>query len=290
MTLFVQPLGHAQVQAQLANLLAQNAFPHALLLHGPQGIGKATLARWLAARLICGAGELGRNPLTPNKTSPLWAQLQAGSCPDFHILTVPEKKKSIGVEDVRILLETLQRSSEHARVVVLDALDDLTPDAANTLLKQLEEPRPGIYFLMACHQLSAVLPTIKSRCRLQKMGVLSEADVASVLATQGAASGTEMAEAAAAQGRPGAWLALSNAQKAALQGLKNGQLPNASTPQLLNILQQHLATLPPNFKHAQAHSQLAKLQTQQATLNLPAALVHEQALKLVAPLMATTNC
>jgi DNA polymerase-3 subunit delta' len=284
MNLFGQPLGHQATQAQLADLLAQGAFPHALLLHGPQGIGKATLARWLAARLICGAGEAGRNPLTPNKISPLWAQLQAGSCPDFHILAVPEKKKSLGVEEVRSLLETLQRSSEHARVVVLDALDDLTADAANTLLKQLEEPRPGIYFLMICHQLSAVLPTIKSRCRLQKMGVLSEAETASVLATQGA-TGTDMAEAAAAQGRPGAWLALSNAQKAALQGLKNGQLPNASTPQLLNILQQHLAALPPNFKHAQAHRQLAKLQTQQTRLNLPATLVHEQALKLVAPLL-----
>lgn len=283
--MFMQPLGHAQVQAQLATLLAQSAFPHALLLHGPQGIGKATLAHWLAARLICGAGEGAKNPLAPNKTSPLWAQLQAGSCPDFHTLIVPEKKKSIGVEDVRNLLETLQRSSEHARVVVLDALDDVTPDAANTLLKQLEEPRPGIYFLLICHHLSAVLPTIKSRCRLQKMGVLAEAETASVLAAQGA----EMIEAPLAQGRPGAWLSLSAAQKAALQGLKNGQLPNASTPQLLSILQQHLAALPPSFQYAQTHSQLAKLQTQQENLNLPQVLVHDQALKLVMSVLTTTN-
>lgn len=284
MSLFTQPLGHSALQAQVAQLLATGVLPHALLLHGPQGVGKATLARWLAARLICGpaAGE-ARNPLTPNKASPLWAQLQAGSCPDFHVLTVPEKKKSIGVEEVRTLLETLLRSSEHARVVVVDALDDVTPDAANTLLKNLEEPRPGIYFVLVCHQLSSVLPTIKSRCRLLKVGVLNDAETAAVLAAQGA----ELVEAALAKGRPGAWLGLTAAQKAALQGLQQGVLPSVSTPNLLTLLQQHLATLPPDYVVAQTHASLAKLQANQERLNLPMALVHEQALKLAQPLLPT---
>ncbi len=278
MNLFAQPLGHAQVQAQLAQLLAQGAFPHALLLHGPAGIGKATLARWLAARLICGADAAARNPLTPNKASALWAQLQAGSCPDYHQLVIPEKKKSIGVEEARALLDALHRSSENARVVVLDALDDLTPDAANTLLKNLEEPRPGLYFILVCHQLNRILPTIKSRCRLVKLGVLTEAETAVVLAAQGA----ETTDSVLAKGRPGAWLSLINAQKAALQGLRQGQLPAASTPQLIEILQQHVATLPPTLPHARLHQALSKLQQQQEALNLPMALVHEQALAMVA--------
>jgi DNA polymerase-3 subunit delta' len=288
MSLFTQPLGHTAAQAQLAQLLAQGKFPHAVLLHGPQGVGKATLARWLAARLICGpAAEAARNPLSPNQATPVWAQLQAGSCPDFHLLTVPEKKKSIGVEEVRSLLETLLRSSEHARVVVVDALEHITPEAANTLLKTLEEPRPGIYFILVCHQLSAVLPTLKSRCRLIKLGVLTEAETTAVLAAQGAELAAEFTQIALAKGRPGVWLGLSAAQRAALQGLRAGVLPAASTPQLLPLLQQHLASLPPRYPVAQAYAQLAKLQNQQAHLNLPIALVQEQALKIIQPLLVS---
>ncbi len=281
--MFTQTLGHSAVQAQLAQLLAVGKFPHAVLLHGPLGVGKATLARWVAARLLCGAaaGD-SRNPLTPDRTSALWAQLQAGSCPDFHTLSIPEKKKSIGVDEVRALLETLLRSSDHARVVVVDALDAVTPDGANTLLKTLEEPRPGIYFVLVCHQLGLVLPTIKSRCRLMKMGLLSDNETAAVLAAQGA----PMEDASLAAGRPGVWLGYSAAQKAARSALQQGQLPAANTPQLLDFLQQALQDLPPQLAVAGVYQQLGVLRRQQATLNLPAALVHEQALALVQPWFA----
>ncbi len=279
---FPQPLGHSAVQAQLAQMLGQGQLPHTLLLHGPRGVGKATLARWLAARLICGAAEAeSRNPLTPNKNSAQWAQLQAQSCPDFYVLTPEEDKKSIGIKAVQTLLEKLQRSADTARVVVLDCTDDLTPEAANTLLKTLEEPRPGVFFILVAHQLEAVLPTIRSRSRLIKMGLLSEAETAAVLATQGAQGATDTEAAALAHGAPGWWLGQSAAQRAALNGLSHGTLPSASTPGLMPLLLHHLATLPPSFKVAQVHQTIAQWHAQQQALNLPAAMVHEQALNLL---------
>ncbi|PIZ31561.1 MAG: hypothetical protein COY40_01740, partial [Alphaproteobacteria bacterium CG_4_10_14_0_8_um_filter_53_9] len=151
----------------LENLLQSGKMPHALMLTGPQGIGKAALATQLAWRLICGEGNAG--PLSSDETASAWHQLQAGSCPDFHVLQVPEKRKSIGVEDVRQLLSTLHRTADTQRVIVVNTADALTPESANTLLKTLEEPRPGITFILVVHSLAGILPTLRSRCRLVRM-------------------------------------------------------------------------------------------------------------------------
>lgn len=283
--MFVQPLGHQPLQAQLAQLLAQGKMPHALLLHGPQGVGKATLARWLAARLICGAGEAARTPLQPNKNTPQWAQLQAESCPDFHIL---QKNKSTIIsvkDDIPPFLAAMRRSADGAKVGIIDSIDDFNTHSANSILKLLEEPMPGTYLILVCHQLSNALPTIRSRSRLMKIGLLSESETASVLAAQGA----EMAEAEMAKGSPGLWLTQTAAQKAARNGLRNGILPNPTTPALLPLLASHVATLPPTFSNARLHQQLMHLHTQQQTINLPAALVNEQALALVKPILVPSN-
>lgn len=200
-------VGHLQAQSRLANLLETGRFPHATLIHGPRGIGKFLMAQHLAWRLICGPnpqennmfGEGEGSGLSYNEDSPQAAQLTAHSCPDYHIVTVEEGKKSIGIKQIKTLLETLGRSADTARVIVLDALEDLTDEAANTLLKTLEEPRPGIYFFLISHQLSAVLPTIRSRCRLLPLQPLSRDEVAQVLA----ANGANPALAVTAGGAPG---------------------------------------------------------------------------------------
>jgi hypothetical protein len=284
--MFVQPLGHQPLQAQLAQLLAQGKMPHAVLLHGPQGVGKATLARWLAARLICGAeGAATRNPLQPNKTSPQWAQLQAESCPDFHVL---QKNKSTIIsvkDDIPPFLAAMRRSADGAKVGIIDSIDDFNTHSANSILKLLEEPMPGTYLILVCHQLSNALPTIRSRSRLMKVGLLSEPETAAVLAAQGA----DMAEAALAKGSPGLWRTQTAAQKAARNGLLNGILPAASTAGLLPLLASHIATLPPSYAHARLHQQLMHLHTQQQTINLPSTLVNEQALALIKPILSLTT-
>jgi hypothetical protein len=284
---FTQPLGHKAVQQQLAQMLAQRQFPHALLMHGPRGVGKATLARWLAARLICGGVDESvgaRNPLTPNKSSPQWAQLQAESCPDYYEIMPEEGKKSIGIQAIQKLLESLLRSADTARVVVMDSVDDLTPEAANTLLKTLEEPRPGQYFVLVSHQLATVLPTLKSRCRLVRMGLLDSAEAAAVLAVQGESIESE---GDATQGAPGWYLSQTAAQRAAIRGMERGVLPSASLPGLLPMMLHHIATLPHTLQAAQVYQTLAGMHARQQAIHLPPAMVHEAALLELAQLWET---
>jgi DNA polymerase III delta' subunit len=267
--MFNPPIGHSAAQTQLAQMLAGGKMPHALLLHGPQGIGKRTLANFLAARLICG----GAGGLSPNQNSPQWHQLQAGSCPDFYPLTPESGKKSISIKQVQTLLENLQRSAETARVVILDALDDLTPEATNTLLKSLEEPRPGIFFLLLSHQLSRVLPTIRSRCRLLALTPLSAPATEQILAQNGLSASEITAWLPHLHGAPGLALLPDAAPPLAPSELLSPAALNQ--PQLLAQLQQHLAGQgAPTYQQVQAYFTLLRHQHNQAEFNLPSNLVN----------------
>lgn len=292
-------IGHAQPRAQLAALLESGTFPHALLLHGPKGIGKATLARLLAERLICGPAKAEADmfgavavtdPLAADDASPQFAQIMAGSCPDFHVLdrqVNPKTKKmyqNIRIDQVRELLGTLARSADTARVVVLDAVDDLSDEAANILLKTLEEPRPGIYFVLLCHALSRCLPTIRSRCRLLRMGPLSPEETVRVLEEQGAEKPLELAH--LAQGCPGLVLgegAANVAVQAAVADveayLAGGALPSLSSNAAL-VLDATLRVLASRtgYTAAQAYSQLARTTAQATEYNLPLAALAEATL------------
>lgn len=278
-------IGHKASQEQLVALLAAGRFPHALIIHGPRGVGKRKLADMLAYRLVCG-GE----GLKIDEGSPAFAQMQAGSCPDFHVVEPEKGKKSIGIAQAREVLAVLGRSADTQRVVLVDALDNLTEEAANTLLKTLEEPRPGITFVMVCHQLSAVLPTIRSRARLLRVHSLALEDVRKVLR----AAGEDESLAALAQGCPGAVLgegaeALRKLSAQLVAHVREGASLPAFTPAtaplvvgaLKSILAAELSAKGPTLATAKAYAALAKLEAQASDMNLPNALVAEAAVAVV---------
>lgn len=282
-------IGHHTVQSQLVNLLESQRFPHAILLHGPRGIGKRLLAEHLAYRLICGpksneismfgAGQ-GAQTLSHDNTSPQAAQLAAASCPDYHTLSPDDGKKSISIKQVRELLEVLSRSADTARTLIIDALEDLTPEAANTLLKSLEEPRPGIFFILISHQLSAVLPTIRSRCRLLPVTPLSLEEVTQVLEEHNLSTSS----APLAHGAPGSVMgAAAITRRKVLESLKSGTLPAANTENLLPILLSHLASQPTSLATATTYRKLAELHQKQQEINLPSTIVNEAALAHIKP-------
>lgn len=151
---------------RLNQQLASSQLPHALLLSGSSGIGKMQLAQAFSQLLLCATPEHG---VACGHCKP--CQLFAAQThPDFHLL-VPEDSKQIKIEEVRDLQTRLATSAQQGgrKVVLLGPAEALNLNAANALLKTIEEPTAETHILMVTHQLSAVLPTIKSRCQIVKM-------------------------------------------------------------------------------------------------------------------------
>ncbi|ALI09043.1 MULTISPECIES: DNA polymerase III subunit delta' [Pseudomonas] len=150
---------------------AQHA--HAYLLHGPVGIGKRALAERLMASLLClrpGAS----NACGECKSCLL---LKAGSHPDNYVLEPEEADKAIKVDQVRDLVSFVVQTSQMGgrKVVLIEPVESMNINAANALLKSLEEPSGDTVLLLVSHQPSRLLPTIKSRCVQQACPLPSEA-------------------------------------------------------------------------------------------------------------------
>lgn len=161
-------VGHDEPIRQFTDAWVQGRLHHAWLLTGPAGIGKASLAAQLAARLV--SAPIGSGPVPVDPV--IAAQLRAGAQPNIRLLgrEMDDKGKLRGgivVDQVRKLSGFLNQTASNGgwRVVIVDAADDLNKEAANALLKMLEEPAPGVLFLLISHAPARLLPTIRSRCR-----------------------------------------------------------------------------------------------------------------------------
>lgn len=199
---------------------------HAWLLCGPEGIGKATFA-YRAARTLLGAtSDPSRGPLGATPNDPVSQLISAQSHPDLLVLERltegGKTKKSISVDQARDLPEFFSKSPSRApyRVAIIDAADDLNPNAANALLKVLEEPpERGVLFLVT-HAPGRLLPTIRSRCRRLTFPALADAALADLIRRQTELSVEEAARIAGmARGSPGAALALATATSLTLDEL-----------------------------------------------------------------------
>jgi DNA polymerase-3 subunit delta' len=156
-------LGHDAVRNAVLGQLAERRLPGAIMLHGPQGIGKATLAFELATAILTATGDEDRHRVGE--------QVAALSHPNLSVLRRrPKDAKGyytvIRVEDVRDLRDGLHHTRGRAghRIAILDSIDDCNPSAANALLKTLEEPPADTTFFLISHRPGQLLPTIRSRC------------------------------------------------------------------------------------------------------------------------------
>lgn len=165
--------GHDDAVAEVNQALSHDRFPHAWLISGPKGIGKATLAYQIARAVLSGQSVLGQ----ATRDLPVSRRIEALSHADLLILRRPWDSKTgklksvIPVDEVR---KTSGLFGSHAseggwRVCIVDCVDDLNPSAANALLKILEEPPERSVFILVAHNPGRVLPTIRSRCRGLKM-------------------------------------------------------------------------------------------------------------------------
>lgn len=153
-------------------LAGRSQHAHAYLLHGPAGIGKRALAERLMASLLC------QRP-TPEACGECKSclLLKAGSHPDNYILEPEEADKAIKVDQVRDLVSFVVQTAQLGgrKVVLIEPVESMNINAANALLKSLEEPSGDTVLLLVTHQPSRLLPTIKSRCVQQACPLPGEA-------------------------------------------------------------------------------------------------------------------
>ena len=154
-------------------LAGRTQHAHAYLLHGPVGIGKRALAERLMARLLCQRPD-GLDACGTCKSCML---LHAGSHPDNYVLEPEEADKAIKVDQVRDLVSFVVQTAQLGgrKVVLIEPVESMNINAANALLKSLEEPSGETVLLLVSHQPSRLLPTIKSRCVQQACPLPSEA-------------------------------------------------------------------------------------------------------------------
>ena len=144
---------------------------HAWLLAGPSGIGKINLALVFADRLLSGrSGGAPPEALEPSAAGRAMATRHAPQDrhADLHWLFCEGNRKTVGIQQVRNVIETLERSSYQggAKVVIVEVAEALTIAASNALLKTLEEPTRNTYLLLVSHQPGRIASTIRSRCQI----------------------------------------------------------------------------------------------------------------------------
>jgi DNA polymerase-3 subunit delta' len=192
-------VGHGSAEQILLQSAESGRLPHAVILGGPRGIGKATLAfrfaRWLLARpdqpeppSLFGASAAAAT-MAVDPEHPVARRISSGGHAD--LLTIergwdPKRKKLRGeivVDDVRAVASFLRLTPAEGgwRVVVIDSADEMNRNAANALLKILEEPPRRALLLLVCHAPGRLLPTIRSRCCKLALQPLAEAEVVELL-------------------------------------------------------------------------------------------------------------
>ncbi len=203
-------LGHDQAMQRFLRGMRENSLHHAWLLYGPQGIGKATLARAMAAAYLCEKSQKGVNAGPACGHCHTCHMLAAESHPDFlyverELDRQGKKKRDISVEQARKLLSFLSLCGAESmrRVVLLNEAALLNKHAANALLKGLEEPQPGSLLLIVCDDIMRLPATMRSRCMLERLAPLAEEECARVLQDMGLVGEALVLGNDLAAGRPG---------------------------------------------------------------------------------------
>lgn len=198
-------VGNERVREGLLRAAASGRLAHAYLFCGPEGVGRRTFALALVKTLACtGAGG------APCGVCPNCTEVEAGTYRDLHVLGPRGRLGLIKVEQVRALVEVLSRRSSRpvGPFVIVDGADRMGAQAANALLKTLEEPPPGALIVLVASQPDRLLPTVRSRCVRVDFGPVDAPLIERMLVARGFEPEEAAARALAARGAPGTALLL----------------------------------------------------------------------------------
>lgn len=224
-------LGHQQNKEFLQKLLKPGSRPHALLFYGMGGIGKKMLALHFAKTFLCKSAD--KKPCGICESCRLMdIENNSFAHPDFYLLTAEEAGKDIKIEQVKEMAKQAAFApvlSEH-KVCIIDDAGQMTAEAANSLLKLLEEPPPGWLFILITQQAERLLPTVLSRVVRLRFDAPDNSAVQQILKAKGITQNTQVL-AALAGGSPGRALSYNQAdifaiRREALDLLKKLPLQN----------------------------------------------------------------
>lgn len=210
-------VGREEVEAQLRAAIDAGALTNGWLIAGPKGAGKASLAYRIARALLDRKALSAPGELSMPAAARTFRLVASGAHPDLFVAERRYDEKAqryeseISVETIRKLTAFLNRTASMGgwRVAIVDAADDMNRNAANALLKALEEPPAKATLLLLAAQPGRLLATIRSRCRRIDLRPVADETVASLLEDEAGLSPADAAALArAAQGRPGYALAL----------------------------------------------------------------------------------
>lgn len=188
-------IGHGPVVDVLGSEIDRPA--HAYLFTGPSNVGKATVARWFAAGLLCGDDEACRR------------RVFSGNHPDLEVVE-PDGRTSLTVGTARRAASraTLAPMEGDRKVFMFEEAGSMTDEAANALLKTLEEPTATTVFLLVTESEAELPATVASRCRVVVFGRVADDEIGAGLRARGVDEAQAEGVAAAAGGRPGLALVL----------------------------------------------------------------------------------
>jgi DNA polymerase-3 subunit delta' len=191
--------GHDSAQEFLANAYRSGRMHHAILIEGPEGIGKATLAYRFACHVLAHPDPLAApdHIADPDPDTALGRQIASGASHHLLHLARPVDEKTGKVKSV-ITVDEMRKAGKffgqtsgtgNWRIAIIDPADDLNRNAANAILKILEEPPKRSLFLVLSHTPGRLLPTIRSRCLALRLQPLAAPDLDRALAHLGSPPG-----------------------------------------------------------------------------------------------------
>jgi len=250
-----QFLAHRDVYERFLNTLDRGQLHHAWLLHGPAGIGKATLGLEMARAYLCEKNQGSARAHAACGECHACHMMAAASHPDFMRVERQwdEKKKrfkrDVHVGQTRDLLSFLSLSGAQSerRVVLVSEAGLMNAQAANALLKGLEEPASGSLLILVCEDAMSLPVTVRSRCLLQSLAPLGDAECRGILSDMGLDGETLEFAVKLADGQPGKANPLTDADvaDALLDWTRmTGDMAKADIGQLQEWISRHVRQIP----------------------------------------------